>query len=482
MEKLIIKKRIKKCFALAITLVSFSLFFFGAVAQEGIQWNDTAEVFPFLKGWLSQIEEGMPYEIKVSANIHELLPFTEDTIANLDRLVSHMSAALFLAQNNQGLTWGTDLYLDKTLLFSLGGINEGNSLTQWTNIGAVSPLTSTKTSPLYELLGVNSPFEATKSIQLPNFEQLLKGIPTFLKRLTVSQEEKKSGSEFKKIGKAAKVVTYQFDEGTILQLQSFLSDCIEGANWHWGKDQNNRFIYEKKGTLKVYYTKENEFLALSFTAPVLVNDQLRNIEGFWAGNQMMNRFEFKLPADKGKNLYSLEGEITLNPQEGKVELSGKRKVRNDEGTIENKLQGNLIGAPGVGNERVTGEITLTTTAGEDQEVLNLSPSILTAKTNEGTYEVKGSIRLTKAFNKKNQSDISISLVGRQRKEGISIPLGKQDYDSLTELQKKEIGNLLNMHFTSAFSKALFTLPKEDILFITETLSPESLSKIFDLLQ
>lgn len=470
-------KKTRRCIGLFLSI----LFLFTSVFAfaQGETYKENGELFPIFSRWMREAENGVPYQIEVTAAVHALSPFTPDTVASLNRLVSAISGEFYLSKDNEKNHWQTSLLLQNQPLLSVSGLNEKGKETQWVNIKGVSPLYSTSVSPIFDLLGVNSQFEQSGVVQFPQFLPMKEVLFQLLADFTVEGVEKNTSYQFKNIGKAGKMVTYTFDENTVLQLQTFFSNLSKAGGWQWGMVQNNAMLYNGKGSLKVYYTKDGAFLGMEASAKALVEEEERNIEWLWATNEETNRFALSLPTEKGNKQLSLEGEVTQDITNQTMTFSGKHKDKNEEGKTETQLKGSLSGASAENNERITGEITFTTTKGEEVTTLTLQPSVLTMAL--GQLSPKGSIRIVEERNKKNLCDITLSLIATPCQAQVIDLSGAQDYDSLSAPQREALAQQITTGFSSAFLKAALTLPQDDIAFILEGLTEQDLGELYQAL-
>ncbi len=461
-------------FMLMILLIFTAFLLTGMVSGE-----ESGELFPFFNQWMKTVNEGTPYQVEGSISIHDLVPFQEETVVNLNRLLSHVGTKFYIHKPQENtLHWETFFTLGGNPFFSLGGLNEPDKNTQWGLEGKIGPFSSKKMSPLYSLLGVTEVFEDKGEVQIPSFATAKDELDDFILHIPIEHEEKKSNFKFKNIGNAAKVQTFSFSEENINGLQLFLSQLSSSLSWEWGKAENDLIQYSGKGTLKIYFTKEEEFLGLEVKTQGLLNETVHDIEIMWATNENKDRFKIHIPAEKGKNRFTLEGEIIRDIAKQELEITGSIKYRNDDVHIEKKLLGKASGLVAEDNERINGEITITTLQGEDTSIITIQPSFLTTLNQE--LNNKGNIRLIWEKNKKLQGDISLSLIAEPTQSKETYLQNPIDFDLLSEKEKQNFANQITNSFSSAFIKEAFTLPLSELLFIVEGLSEENISQLYEI--
>ncbi|NLB91396.1 MAG: hypothetical protein GX786_09310 [Clostridiales bacterium] len=473
----------------SILLISILFFSFPLTAFATAQNTDIDAIveeerfFPYFQTWLKEIKKGSPFTVQTSLSIHELVPFTEETVASLDRLLGNIQANFSLQDQGPSLIWETELAINGTSLFTVGGSKENNHFIQWTNIDTLAPFISRERQPIFELLGAPVLFEENGPLQFVNFENMKEHIPNYLVMLQLQGEEKKSSYQFKNIGKASTLVTYKFVDAEVMLLQTFLSNLLQSGEWEWGRVSNNQLIYQDSGTLKVYY-QDGSLLGIEASCEVLKENEAFQLETMWAFNEKINRFSIDVTAKKGKDRLLIEGEISKDEETNQLLLNGKYRYRNsaEEKNTEATVKGMLESILASNNERVTGEIEIAVENGETLFTYLLQPSVLFTKTATSSYAPKGTLRMTSIKDKKTQKDITLSFLMEPLANTLTVPNTTPiDYDRLGETEKENVAETISLHFTSAFAKAIFQLPEKDLIFIIEGLTKENINEIDSLL-
>ena len=445
------------------------------------------ELIPQLTQW--RLEESQaPIRATVSAELSAWLPFDETTLAALNLLLSHVSfqvETLHMAQED----WSRSAVLldgvDTAVLTQrqANGVKKLNA-----SFVPDATLTAVSQDPIALLLGESSAlnlggFTGTEEAMVQEAKRLMDDLPVLL----VSwMEEKSVTKKIDKMGTATYMRTYEIPEEEAQQLGTLLADAAQESRV---QAFLSSLTFTEDQEITVYEDENGQVLKFSYEGRCGADaESQRKVTLTWSmkddGQEARDTLSLKSPAVSGSDRDTLTWERVAEVDEGNRVLSESFRyetVRNKEKTI---LEGEaeLENAFDIASSLLTGKAWVEQTLPDETlHTWVLEPEMTFALGNMNP-EASGKVLVTYKEDKRITQEATV-FINLAYGDGFNWELRETETnlellgeEGLTALQTQSAERL-----ASDVLKGLLSLPQEDLLFISEGLTPEAWQRILDAL-
>ncbi len=474
------KRLLGSCAGRVIALLLIGCLFVSAAVAEG------AKTFtPMLDDWLRRIEGGEAVDVSMSASLHALLPYDEQTVAAMNRLLAECRVQIGYRRNGQEETTQTRLIIGRLPVIDFMEQSGMHQILAQTSLLPGITFTSASRSPLDILLG--SGVEIPDWVgDIPDPNMLAEKIPEALAGLDAFGKEKVSSYRLSSSCTAKKAMIYTVPEESAQQIRDSLMMLADEMNWPEAAALISTLIMDGDAVVTLYQTAEGKNIGLGVKATMgFENIVPRKITFLWtfSTDENVNRhtLSLKSPAVKGTDYLTVAGDLTIQSLQDKNELSfsldSKSRLNNQTGRTQ--WTGQLSCLLAEDNQRLEGEIKQThTDDGETAHTLAIAPSLLTYQVGD-EFSVKGSARITWARNKSVMTDVTFSvLAGKtagvrwaQTKDTVSLDdIGE---DGLAQLKQNAQEMAVN-----AIWEAVLSLPPDCLVLISQNISEDSWERLY----
>ncbi len=449
-----------------------------AAAEGGPSLN------PMLDKWLQRVENGEATDITLSAAIHALSPYGDDTVAAINCLLAECSVHVGYQQTANGETTAARIIIGQMPAVDFVTRSDGQMQAQTSLLPGVT-LESGTGSPMDILLGQSEdiPFWASDILD-PN--GLADMIPDVLSGLSSFKEEKTGSYHLSSIGTAKKAVVYTVPEGGAQMLREGLSLLAGRMNYHEAAALIHTMTLTGDAVITLYQTAEGKSMGLGIKATMgFENTTPREVTFLWVfksdEKKCLHEISLKAPADKGSDNLTITGELTLESLKAKNRLSFSLDVRNKVSGKPERAQwsGQLDCLLAEDNQRLEGEIKQTYTDPEETaHILTIKPSLLTYQVGDA-FSVKGNARILWSRNKKVVTDVTFSLLAGATEDipweesGRRISLDGLGETDLIALREQALAKA-----AESIWKSVLALPEDCLKLISRNISQEDWARIY----
>lgn len=473
-------KRLSGCFAVKLfALLLIGCFLFSTAMAEG-----EPALYPMLDEWIARIKSGEAADITLSATLHDLAPYGEETAAAMNRLLSECKLRLGYQQSGQEETTRTQLIIGQTPAVDFTS-QSGEQMLAQTSLLPGTTIKSKSGSPLELLLGEESviPFWAADILD-PN--KLAGKITDALNGLSAFAQEKKGSYRLSSIGTAKKAVIYTVPESGVQLLRDSLCILTDELNWTEASALMKTLTMSGSAVITLYQTSDGSNMGLDVKADIgFENIASRKVTFQWlfkSGEKSCQHvLSLKAPAEKGSDNLTVTGEFSLECLKAKNRLSLSMDIKNKQSGKSDRTQwaGQLDCLMAEDNQRLEGDIKHTYTDPMNVDrILSIKPSLLTVKTGD-EVSVKGSVRLIWEEDRTTVSDVTLSLLAEKAAD---IPWEETgDTVSLDGLSNTDLASMSEKAQTAAAEaiwRAVMSLPEECLALITRNISQEDWARIY----
>jgi hypothetical protein len=474
-------KRLSGCFyaKLFALLLIGCLLFFTAIAEG------EPSLYPMLDEWIARIKSGEAAVITLSATLHDLVPYGEETTAAMNRLLSECKVRLGYQQSSeQGETTRTQFIIGQTPAVDFT-MRSGEQMLAQTSLLPGTTLQSGSGSPLELLLGEETeiPFWAADILD-PN--ELAGKIPDALNELSAFAQVKTGSYHLSSIGTAKKAVIYTVPESGVLLLRDSLCVLTDELNWTQASALMKTLTMSGSAVITLYQTSDGNNIGLGVKATMgFENIAPRKVTFLWvfksSEKSCQHSLSLKAPSEKGSDNLTVTGEMTLECLKDKNRLSLGMDIKSRLNSKSDRTQwtGQLDCLMAEDNQRLEGDIKRTyTDPTEVDHILCIKPSLLTVKAG-GEVSVKGSARLKWEEDKSTVSDVTLSLLADKTADipweetGNTVSL-----DGLSGTELEAMSVKAQTAAAEAIWRAVMSLPEECLALITQNISQEDWARIY----
>ncbi len=462
-----------------IALILIGCFVFSTALAEG-----EPSLSPMLDEWLEKIEGGDAADITLSATLHDLKPYGEETVTAMNRLLSECKVQLGYQQSGQEETTQTQIIIGEMPAVDFT-TRSGEQMLAQTSLLPGTTLKSGLGSPLDFLLGEGTdiPFWA---VDILNPNELADKIPDALNGLAAFAQEKTGSYRLSSIGTARKAVIYTVPENSVQLLGDSLSQLTDELNWTEASELMKTLTMSGSAVITLYQTSDGKNMGLGVKATMgFENIAPRKVIFLWVfksdEKNCRHSLSLKAPAEKGSDNLTVTGEMTLECQKTKNRLSLSLDIKNrqDGESDTSQWSGQLDCLLAEDNQRLEGEIKRIYTDPEDVDhVLSIKPSLLTVKAGD-EVSLKGSARLMWEDDKATAADVTLSMVADKSADipwdetGDAVTL-----DGLNETDLAAMAGKAETAAAEAIWRAVMSLPEECLALITRNISQEDWERIY----
>lgn len=473
-------KRLTARFAATfIALILIGCFVLSTAMSEG-----EPSLYPMLDEWIEKIEGGEAADITLTATLHDLTPYGEETVAAMNRLLYECKVRLGYQQSGQEEITKAQLIIGETPAVDFT-TRSGVQMLAQTSLLPGTTLKSGSGSPLDLLLGKGTeiPFWAADILDL---SELAERVPDALNGLSAFAQEKTGSYRLSSIGTAKKAVIYTVPENSVQLLRDGFSLLTDELNWAEASALLKTLTMSGSAVITLYQTSDGKNMGLGVKATMgFENIEPRKVTFLWVfksgDKNCQHSLSLKAPAEKGSDNLTVTGDMTLERMKSKNRVSLHMDIKNKQNGKADTTQwsGQLDCLLAEDNQRLEGEIKRTYTDPEDVDhILSIKPSLLTMKAG-GEISVKGSVRFMWEEDKAAAADVTLSLLAGKTAD---IPWEETtDTIALDGQSGTDIAAMKDMAETAAAEaiwRAVMSLPEECLSLITRNISQKDWERIY----
>ncbi len=463
----------------AIVLMIALCFLMSTALAEG-----APSLSPMLDEWLESIGNGEAADIALSASLHALSPYGEQTVQAMNRLLSALSVQIGYRQSEQVETAKTQLAIGNSIAVDFAE-RTGTPLLAQTSLLPGMTLASSSGPPLNLLLGqeMEIPFWAADILD-PN--GLAGSIQQALGGLAVFMQEKAGSYRISSAGTARKALVYTVPEDSVQLLRDSLILFANHLHWREAAAFVQSLSITGDAVITLYQSGEGVNMGLGIKASAgFENVVPRKVNFLWAFSARdmndVHTLSIKAPAIKGADNFTAAGELALKTGKNKnsLYLSLDMKDKRDGKTERIQLDGQLDCLLAQDNQRLEGEIERIHTDPEGvAHCLTIKPSLLTLKVGD-TYSAKGSVRVLWASDKSVQTDVTVSIKADKAQDVLWEEMA--DTVSLDGLGEGELAAMVEKAQAAAAEaiwQAVLSLPQDCLELIEKNISQDDWERIY----
>lgn len=429
-------------------------------------------------------ESVSPVRVTASAELSAWMPFDEDTLAALNRLISHM-AVQAESMNLSGETWG------KTALL-LGDAEVAALISRDTDEGTLlnasfvpgQTLTAAGSDPTTLLLGEGAAFgvpgfNGTETALVQEAKRLIGELPTLLADY---RTEKTVSKKISKVGTATTQATYTIGKDDASKLGEALAGAAQEERV---KAFLQSLTFSKKQVLTVFTDKNGEVLRFTYEGQLGVGENTqRKVTLEWNmkddGETARDTLTLKSPAVSGSDKDSLTWTRVVTATKAKRTLEASFTYTTVRSKVKTILEGkaDLSNKFGQKDSALTGDAWIKRTDNDGDTETWLAKPDLTLALAEDAPAANGTVQFTHKENKRTVQDAKVTLT-LEAGTGFNWETRSAQTD-LTTLSADDLTALKNQaaeNMASEVLKAMLTLPEDDLAFIREGLTEEAWQRI-----
>ncbi len=439
---------------------------------------------PMLSKWYEGTAQGEPVNMVLSASFHALVPFGEETLSAINRLMSEIRLQVGFKAGDDEETTRTQLVIGDVKAYDVTEKNGEAYLVQASLLPEIT-LSSSAGSPVEAFTGneTNIPFWA---VNIPDPNLLIENISEILSDLSGYGVEKKGNYGLSSIATARKAQIYTVPKNEPEPLRKAFSKFAEKMNWPEAVRLFSTLKNTGNVTITLYQTAEGENIALGVKGNLSFEDvSPREVNFLWVfrndEKNSIHTLSLKAPGAESSDYLTVTGNMKMESKPDKNTLLFELDIKSRRSKVSKYEQwnGRLDCLMAEDNQRLEGEIKQTVSSANDtDDILTIKPSLLAYMVN-GEVSVKGNVRISSSRNKVDLTDVTISLVADHNAD---FPW--QDTNSLLsldEMSDHEASQLFGKAQEAAVKaiwQAVLTLPQESLKLITKEMSQEDWERIY----
>jgi hypothetical protein len=459
-------------------LMAALMIFTPALAQE------QPSLAPLFTQWLENVRGGEPTGITVSAALHELSPYGEQTVNHMNSLLENIKASIQYLRGPDGETTQTQLLIGDTPALSFAERTEAaQSLAQASFLPGIT-LSAASGSPLSALLGEDQTVPSWVT-DIPDLGALTGRITEALTGLAPFVQEKKVSFSIPSVGSAKKALVYTVPEESAQALKDALTLLAADLPLPGIGEMIGTMTLSGSATVTLYQSAQGENMGLAIKGTLGFQDITpRKVNFLWGfaatEKKAVQTVSLKSPAVKGSDAFTVTGKAEGKYGEAKNTLSLSLDIRNtlNKKTERTRWNGDLTCLIAQDNQRLEGKIEQrhTLTDGMD-ETLTVTPSLLAFLADE-SVSLKGSVRVKWVKEKNVQGDVSFSL---QADKGAPPAFEKTaqtlSVDGMGEDQMKTLREQGELAAAQAIWQAAAALPPESLALVLQGITQSDWEEI-----
>lgn len=463
-----------KCRLHSLLIRSFSMMLAILMVCTPALAQGQPSLIPMLTQWIKNVQGGEPANIILSATLHELSPYGEQTVVNMNRLLENTKANILYQHDPQGETTQTQLLVGETSALSFAERTESSrSLAQASFLPGVT-LTAAGGSPLSILLKEEDAVPSWVT-DIPDLGAVSEGIAQALSGLAPFLEEKKVSFAIASVGTARKALAYTVPEENSQALKDAISLLLNDLPLPGVKELIGSMIMDGSAVVTLYQSANGENMGLALKGTLGFQDVApRKVTFLWGflatEKKAVQTVSLKSPAVKGGDALTVTGKAQFTYGQGKNKLSLDLDIKNtlSKKTERESWDGDLTCLMAEDNQRLEGEIAQKRTLTDDTvETLTITPSLMAYQAEEGAA-LKGSVRVKWAKGKNTQADVSFSLLADEA----ASPVFEQteqtvSLDGIGEDQLAALRDQGELKAAQAIWQAAARLPQESLALVLQ---------------
>ena len=439
---------------------------------------------PMMADWIDEVEGGQPANVTLSASLHSLVPFGDETLSMMNRLLSQCKLNIGWQK-----TGGAEITRTQLMIGDENAIDileqSGNQALAQTSLLPGMTLSSYDGSPLSQLLGSESeiPFWAAEA---PDINALSQKLPDAMSGLSSFAAEKEGSFKLLSVATARKALVYTVPETNAEQLKDMLLKLASAMHWPEASTLFSSVITKGDAEIMLYQTSDGVNVGLGIKASIGFNNvSVRKVSFLWAfksdAKKSVQSLSLKAPAADGADYLTVAGDFVLENKKAKNTLSFDLdiKSRMDKEISQEQWKGKLDCLLAEDNQRLEGEVKQTVSgSGEETYTLVIRPSLLAVRSGE-EVSLKGNTRLTWGEGKSVLADLTVSLSADQNADlafssgGNVVSLSDMNADERATLAEKAQNGAV-----TAIWQALMALPEDALALIKRNITQEDWEKIY----
>lgn len=440
---------------------------------------------PMLSDFIQSAEQGQPLDITLSATLHQLVPYGEDTLKALNSLLAGVKLKI-TCQNAGGTeTVKAQLVMGDTAALDFTQRGTGDQTLLQTSLLPGTIYASASATPMETLFDEQA--EAPTWItDVPDLNTLFLQVTAGLGSLKDFVQEKKVSYKLTSVGTAKKALVYTVPEESAQLVKDALSQLFGGLPF--GDLGGAASLLQVTGNTVVtlYQSAEGENMGLSIKGVMAYNGgSFRKVSFLWGvlpgGEKTVHTLSLKAPAVKGSDSLTVTGKYILTKKAAQNSLSLSLDIKNilDKKTDKIVWAGELSCLVVEDNQRLEGEVKRTHTSAEGTvDVYSIKPGVTVIQTG-GTPSLQGNVRIAFTQDKRLQSDVTVSVAAAQADAPAweaSLPVVSLDgmsQDTLDTLREKA-----QNASEKAILQAVLTLDPDTLTLISSNITQEDWERIY----
>ncbi len=468
--------------SLAIRTIGFMMaalmMFSPALAQE------QPSLAPMFTQWLANVQGSEPASITLSAALHELSPYGEQTVINMNSLLENIKANILYQRGPDGETTQTQLLIGDTPALSFAERAEASqSLAQASFLPGIT-LSAASGSPLSALLGEDDAVPSWVT-DIPDLGALTGKITEALAGLAPFVQEKKVSFSIASVGSAKKALVYTVPEESAQILKSALMLLSADLPLPGIGELIGSMTLSGSATVTLYQSAQGENMGFALKGTLGFQDVTpRKVSFLWGFSatekKTVQTISLKSPAVKGSDALTVTGKAEGKYGESKNTLSLSLDIRN---TLNKKMErtrwnGDLACLIAKDNQRLEGKIEQWhTLADGTDETMTVTPSLM-AYLQDGGVSLKGNVRVKWVQEKNVQGDISFSLLADKGAPAAFEKTAQTlSMDGMGEEQLSSLREQGDLAAAQAIWQAAAALPPESLALILQGITQSDWEEI-----
>ncbi len=440
---------------------------------------------PMLSDFLQSAEQGRPLDITLSATLHQLVPYGEDTLKALNSLLAGVKLQIAYQNAGGAETVKAQLVMGDTAALDFTQRNTGDQTLLQTSLLPGTTYASAAETPMETLF--NEQAEAPSWItDVPDLDALFHKVTAGLDSLQDFAKEKKVSYKLTSVGTAKKALVYTVPEESAQLVKDVLSQLLEGLPLENLRGAASLLQVTGDTVVTLYQSAEGENMGLSVKGVMAYNGgSSRKVSFLWGAlpdaDKAVHTLSLKAPAVKGSDSLTVTGKYILTKKAAQNSLSLSLDTKNtlDKKTDRIVWAGDLSCLVAEDNQRLEGEVKRTHTGAEGAvDVYSVKPGLTVVQAG-GTPSLQGNVRIAFMQDKRLQSDATVSVAAAQAGAPAweaSFPAVSLDgigQDALDALREKA-----QSASEKAVLQAVLTLDPNTLTLISSNITQEDWERIY----
>jgi len=473
-------KRRKGVWALLISaLFLLSCMMIGSALAE-----EASVLSPMMAAWLEKIESGEPANVTLSASLHALVPFGDETLSMMNRLLSECKINVDWQKTGEAETIRTQLLIGNESAVDIVEQGGEQMLAQTSLLPGLT-LSSKDGSPVSQLLGEETeiPFWA---VEIPDIHGIAQKLPDVLSSLNEYKAEKEGSFKLFSVTTARKALVYTIPEKDVERLKDVLLRFAAAMRWPEASALFSTVNTKGDAEITLYQTSDAVNVGLGLKASMgFDNVTVRKVNFLWAFRSDVKKsvqsMSLKAPADDGADYLTVIGDFIQEGKKAKNTLSFDLDIKSRMGKeiSQEQWKGKLDCLLAEDNQRLEGEVKQTVSGvDEDVHTLLIRPSLLAYRSGE-EVSLKGNARLTLSEGKSVKADVTVSLAADHNTDLVFssdnevISLSDMSTEEQTALAKKAQETAV-----AAIWQAVMALPEDALALIKRNITQDDWEEIY----